>query len=58
MRLRTRPTGRCLSSRQPHELHLGGKEGHMHAPFIFALVERAGTIDHDFALPQREQPAV
>jgi hypothetical protein len=26
------------------KLHLGGKEGDMHAPFVFAAVERAGTI--------------
>jgi hypothetical protein len=34
-------------------------EGHdMHAPFIFASVQRAGAVDHDFPLPQRQRPAV
>jgi hypothetical protein len=47
--------GRDLPRR---ELHLGGEESDVDAPFVLAFVERAGAIDDDFALPQRQQPAI
>ena len=37
----------------------GGGEGRdVHAPFIFARVQRAGAVDHDLALPQGERSAI
>jgi hypothetical protein len=30
----------------------------MHAPLVFATIERAGAVDHDLSLPQRQQAAI
>ena len=40
------------------ELRLDGKYGDVDTPFVFASIERAGSVDHDLTLPQRQQSAI
>ncbi len=35
-----------------------GEDGDMHAPLVFAPVQRAGAVDHDLALPQAQRTVV